>query len=296
MALIKEVMKNVMVRGEDYGHAFPGAPRPSLLKPGAEKLCLLFRLDPQYELVSEKEEGRHLSITTRCVLYHIPTGRRLGSGLGSCSTRESQYAYRSAFPPCPKCGKKAIIRRRYGGGWLCFKKKDGCGAVWPAGAPEIESQETGRVPNEDLADQYNTILNMADKRALIAGVRVVTAASAIFAQEFPEDEGPGRRERARSASAGRAGASPQPPEKGPSPQPPSEPSPERQEFFQELQKQDALWIWPHYCKVGDLKNREEEDRQIRDWKKLAVFPDVVRDLVKMAAEKGWSRAPQGGAP
>lgn len=34
---------------------------------------------------------------------------------------------------CPQCGKsRAVIKGKpeYGGGWLCFKKKGGCGATW----------------------------------------------------------------------------------------------------------------------------------------------------------------------
>jgi hypothetical protein len=34
---------------------------------------------------------------------------------------------------CPKCGKvKPVIKGKaeYGGGWVCFKKKGGCGATW----------------------------------------------------------------------------------------------------------------------------------------------------------------------
>lgn len=37
---------------------------------------------------------------------------------------------------CPKCGKvKAVIKGKpeFGGGWLCFKKKGGCGATWADG-------------------------------------------------------------------------------------------------------------------------------------------------------------------
>jgi hypothetical protein len=36
-------------------------------------------------------------------------------------------------PTCPECGKsKAVIKGKaeYGGGWLCFGKKGGCGAKW----------------------------------------------------------------------------------------------------------------------------------------------------------------------
>jgi hypothetical protein len=47
-------------------------------------------------------------------------------------------------PVCPKCGAAAIIKGKaeYGGGWVCFKKKGGCGAKFaydPAeGEPPVE--------------------------------------------------------------------------------------------------------------------------------------------------------------
>ena len=39
----------------------------------------------------------------------------------------------NAKPPCPSCGTSdAVIKGRedWGGGWLCFEKKGGCGAKW----------------------------------------------------------------------------------------------------------------------------------------------------------------------
>ena len=189
--LIQSVMKEVMQKDEHYG-VIPGTNKPTLLKAGAEKLCLTFRLDPQYEIV-ERYDGDHLTITSRCLLYHIPTGRRYGSGMGSCSTRESKYAYRIAARTCPACGQAAIIKgkQEYGGGWVCFKKKDGCGAKFADGDAVIESQVHGRTANEDLPDQYNTVLKMANKRSLVAAALNATAASDIFTQDMedaPEPE------------------------------------------------------------------------------------------------------------
>lgn len=184
VSLIQDVMKSVMHDKEHYG-VIPGTgSKPSLLKPGAEKLCLTFRLDPQYQ-ISETYSGDHLSITSTCTLYYSPTGQRLGSGMGMCSTRESKYAYRSATRRCPACAKEAIIKGKeeYGGGWVCFKKKDGCGAKFADGDPAIESQAVGRVANPDLPDQYNTVVKMANKRSLVAAVLNVTAASDIFTQD-----------------------------------------------------------------------------------------------------------------
>ena len=184
--LIQHVLREVMQQDQHYGK-IPGTDKPSLLKAGAEKLCLTFRLDPQYE-IETKQDGLHRDITSKCTLYHIPSGQRFGSGMGSCSTRESKYAYRHAQRKCPSCGKAAIIKGKeeYGGGWVCFKKKEGCGAKFEDTAPEIVSQEAGRVPNEDIADQYNTVLKMANKRSLVAAVLNTTAASDIFTQDMED--------------------------------------------------------------------------------------------------------------
>src|SRR5688572_25622697 len=106
---IQEVMHAVMRKDEHYG-VIPGTgTKPTLLKAGAEKLCLLFRLDPQYEHV-EKWDGSHLTIVSKCTLFHIPTSERRGSGEGLCSTRESKYAWRKGERSCPKCKAAAIIK------------------------------------------------------------------------------------------------------------------------------------------------------------------------------------------
>jgi len=187
---IKQAMEQAMEVDQHYG-IIPGARKPSLWKPGAEKLCLLFRLDPQYHsepVAPDSGGGGHLTVKSVCTLWHIPTGQRFGSGEASCSTRESKYAYRQASRKCPACGKEAIIKGKaeYGGGWLCFKRKDGCGAKFKEGDAAIESQETGRVANDDLADSYNTVLKMANKRALVAGILNVTAASDVFTQDLED--------------------------------------------------------------------------------------------------------------
>ena len=184
---IQRVMEAVMKEGEHYG-VIPGIDKPTLLKPGAEKLCLVFRLDPQYEVTQTMPEGAHLTVLSKCTLYHIPTGNRMGSGMGSCSTKESKYAYRQAKRVCPACGKDAIVRGKpeYGGGWLCFKKKDGCGSKFAENDALITSQPVGRVPNPDLHDVHNTILKMANKRALVAAVLNVTAASDLLTQDLED--------------------------------------------------------------------------------------------------------------
>lgn len=185
---IQQVMEGVMKDGTHYGKIPGCGDKPVLLKSGAEKLCMTFRLDPEYETTQERD-GNHLTITSKCTLHYIPNGARMGSGMGSCSSRETKYAYRSAARKCPSCGAEAIIKGKaeYGGGWLCYGKKGGCGTKFSDGDQSIEGQKIGRVENEDLADQYNTVLKMANKRSLVAAVLNVTAASDIFDQDLDDD-------------------------------------------------------------------------------------------------------------
>ena len=195
---VNEAMKAVMKDGEHYG-VIPGTPKPTLLKPGAEKLLNLFMLDPEYSAVREAEDGSHLTITSTCTLYHIGTGARLGSGMGSCSTRESKYAYRNAKRVCPKCGADAINKSKFpprgrrdeAPGWYCYAKVGGCGVEFGAEDPSITGQVLGRVDNPDKPDQYNTVLKMANKRSLVAAVLNVTAASDIFTQDLEDMPGGG---------------------------------------------------------------------------------------------------------
>lgn len=185
---IQSLMERGMKRDEHYG-VIPGTgTKPTLLKPGAEKLCLMFRLDPQYE-TREIRDGEHLTVISTCTLYHIGSGARMGSGMGSCSTLESKYAYRKSGRSCPTCSKEGTIikgKAEYDGGWLCFAKKGGCGAKFKDGDATIESQNTDRVANPDLPDQYNTVLKMGNKRSLVAAVLNVTAASDIFMQDLED--------------------------------------------------------------------------------------------------------------
>lgn len=187
---VHEVQRQVMKEGTHYGKV-PGIDKPTLLKPGAEILGMVFMLDPQFE-VTEHRDGDHLTAVVKCTVYHQGTGARLGSGLGSCSTKESKYAYRKGSRKCPACDKEGTIikgKAEYGGGWLCWAKKGGCGAKFDDGDESIEGQQTDRVPNPDLYDQHNTVLKMAIKRAHVAAILFVTCASEIFTQDLEDLSG-----------------------------------------------------------------------------------------------------------
>jgi hypothetical protein len=182
---IRQIRDEVMQAGVHYGK-IPGVKKDSLMKPGAETLCMAFALSPKFK-TEESREGEHLECVVTCTLFG-PSGAELGDGIGSCSTMESKYAYRKAEKVCPECGKSAIIKGKeeYGGGWVCFKKKDGCGAKFKDGDQAIEGQQVGRIANEDIADQYNTVRKMACKRAHVAATLFVTGASELFTQDVED--------------------------------------------------------------------------------------------------------------
>lgn len=191
---VQQCMATVMVDGEHYG-VIPGTQKPgekpkkTLLQPGADKLCLMFRLRPEYEVITRTERDDFIAREVRCRLYHIQTGECWGEGIGSANSREARYKNQATAKVCPKCGKPAIIRGKpeFGGGWLCYQKKDGCGAKFQDGDMKIEAQE-GQVNSDKLWDLHNTITKMANKRAKVAAVLTATAASDIFTQDLEDLE------------------------------------------------------------------------------------------------------------
>jgi predicted RNA-binding Zn-ribbon protein involved in translation (DUF1610 family) len=188
VALIQDVMESVMQVGEHYG-TIPGCgPKPTLLKPGAEKLSTTFRLAPSYNIRRNDLQNGHREYELICTLTHIISGQTVGQGVGACSTMESKYRYRKAEQKCPKCGKETIIKgkKEYGGGWLCYGKKGGCGAKFKDGDTAIENQNMGRVEHDNPADYYNTVLKMAKKRAHVDAVLTATAASDLFTQDVED--------------------------------------------------------------------------------------------------------------
>lgn len=208
---IKQVMERVMTRDVHFG-VIPGVSKPSLFKPGAEAINVALRLAPHYDSEKIWHDDGHLTVVAKCTLKHIPTDLTIATGEGLCTTKEKRYAFRQAQRVCPNCGVEAIIKGKaeYGGGWVCWKKKGGCDAKFPDGSHEIESQEAGEVPNENLADLYNTVLKMADKRALIAAVLNGTAASDVFTQDVEDSPTAGGSEDRTPVEPRRVGNDPLP--------------------------------------------------------------------------------------
>lgn len=185
-----EFVQQIMKPGVDFGVVPGTSTKPTLLKPGAERLCSFFGLTPDFELVSSQEQWDAdeplFYYRYKCRL--LRDGRVIGDGEGSCNSRESKYRWRDSKRVCPDCGVAAIIRGKeeFGGGWLCFKKQGGCGAKYSAGDQAIEGQPIGRVPNPDIFDLVNTIQKMAQKRSFICSVLIAVNASEYFSQDLED--------------------------------------------------------------------------------------------------------------
>lgn len=190
--LIQDVMGKVMQEGIHYGKIPGCGDKMTLLQPGAQKLTMTFRLAPEYVVQETNHSGGHKEYRVICTLKSISSGAFVGQGVGVCSTLEAKYRYRAGARKCPQCGKETIIKGKseYGGGWLCFTKKGGCGAKWEDGATEIESQSTDRVEHDNPADFFNTVLKMSKKRAFVDATITATASSDFLTQDVgdPEDD------------------------------------------------------------------------------------------------------------
>ena len=176
--LIQHVMRDVMKSGEHYG-TIPGCgDKPTLLKAGAEKIAMTFRLATDIEVESTDLGGGHREVMVKVTLVS-PEGQRLGSGVGTCSTMEGKYRYRQEVVPGAAVPKEYWDTRDpalLGGANRKPQKRD---RVWVV----VE-----RVDHDNPADYYNTVLKMAKKRALVDAVLTTTAASDLFTQDV-EDMG-----------------------------------------------------------------------------------------------------------
>ena len=164
---IQEVMRAVFKESTHYGR-IPGAgDKPVLFKPGAEVLCMTFRIAPEF-IVDDLSDGDSIRYRVRCVGRHQTTGIALGEGAGEASTSEEKYRWRAAV--CDEEFEATDVDRRR----VKYAKANGGGHY------------TVNQIRTNPADLANTVLKMACKRALVAMTLNVTAASDCFTQDLED--------------------------------------------------------------------------------------------------------------
>ena len=212
-------VQDIMIKGTDFG-VIPGTEKATLFKPGAEKLTTFFGLSPRFEIIKEVEQWDGdepmFYYLVRCRLYQGDVF--VGEADASCNSRESRYRFRwvSEGDVPPGLDRSALKRRggkvseftfavdkaetggQYGKPteyWQAFKDAIDSGAAHKfkkatSKGKQYDAWEIDmamyRVPNEDIFSHVNTILKMAEKRALVAATLVTVNASEFFTQDLED--------------------------------------------------------------------------------------------------------------
>lgn len=160
---MQSVVQKTLKQGHDFGEV-PGTSKPTLLKPGGEKICMLFGLNPEYEFlqVTEDYDKEFFSYNIRCTLFR--NGQPVAQGVGSCNSKEKKYRFINVDN----------IPENYVGVSEEFTDKYG--------------RKKYKINNPDICSLVNTILKMAKKRAFIDAVLQVASLSEVFTQDI-EDMG-----------------------------------------------------------------------------------------------------------
>ncbi len=216
---VKELVSSLMIDGVDYGQ-IPGTQKPSLWKPGAEKLTTFFGLRVLFideKVIEQWDDDDPLFYYRRkCQLWKGNV--LIAEASGSANSREDRYRWRwvsaEAVPDGDitnlktKGGKKGMFEWQFEA-----RQTDG-----QYGKPEEYYEEIDkkiannqvdrfvkvqhwnkqeaiymeweeilyRVPNEEIFSLVNTILKMADKRAFVGATLIACNASDYFTQDIED--------------------------------------------------------------------------------------------------------------
>ena len=155
------LIQNILRKEYDYG-IIPGTIKPTLLKPGAEKICILFGLTPKYEFLQNIEDynNNFFSYSFKCTLSQ--NGNIVAEGVGSCNSKEKRYRYLLVNNLTPNyTGESEKVQDKYG---------------------NIKY----RIENIEIFNYVNTILKMAKKRAFVDAILQVASLSEMFTQDLED--------------------------------------------------------------------------------------------------------------
>lgn len=156
------VQKSLKV-DHDFGVIAGAGSKPTLLKPGGEKICMMFGLNPEYEFLERTENYKDgfFAYNIKCTLYK--QGQAVSQGVGNCNSMEKKYRYVNS-DNIPDGVDPSTVE----------KTTDKYGRV------------KYKIPNPHIADLVNTILKMAKKRAFIDAVLQVASLSDVFTQDLED--------------------------------------------------------------------------------------------------------------
>lgn len=162
IAHFQAVVQNTLKSQHDYG-IIPGTNKPTLLKPGGEKICMMLGVNPEYEFLDKETDyvKGFFNYEIRCTLMR--GSQKVAQGVGSCNSYEKKYRWINSDTVPEGVDPSTIqsITDRYG-------------------------RTKYKVPNPNICDLANTILKMGKKRAFIDAVLQVSSLSEIFTQDVEE--------------------------------------------------------------------------------------------------------------
>ncbi len=164
--LIQEVMAAVMVKDVHYG-VIPGTDKPTLYKPGSEKILSTFRIAAYPKEVDDLSSPDEIRYRVKVHGLLMNDGRLIGVGIGECSSNEGKYKWR-----------KPVCNEEYD-----ETPEDRKREVWKKYNQNPYQQKQVRMNPSDVA---NTILKMAKKRAQIDLTLTATGASDVFDQDLED--------------------------------------------------------------------------------------------------------------
>lgn len=152
--LLMEYVKSQLRKDVDYG-IVPGTDKPTLYKPGGEKMRALFSLQAS-TVMADKELDRpgNFAMFTYRTEIRDKYGNLLATCEGSCNSQEKKYRERATY-------KWNDQKRR--------KEKVGAEAT-------------------PVCDVLNTLQKMAQKRSFVGAIILATAASDFFNQDIDDAE------------------------------------------------------------------------------------------------------------
>lgn len=150
----------------DFG-IIPGVQKPSLFKPGAEKLEKLFFLTHEKVCVKEVDEPAYVEYVYKTTIYS-KDGRVKATCEGSANSKENKYRYYTKFY------NEASEEEKNTGETITKTSRNG------------KPYQIVRIEKKDFYDVKNTIRKMAQKRSYVGAILEATNSSGRFTHDVED--------------------------------------------------------------------------------------------------------------
>ncbi len=174
---ISAVVKAKLHDGHDYG-IIPGTKKPTLYKPGAEKVIKIFGLADTYEIIDQQADwGKpFFHYLIKCTLRSMKSDKVVSEGMGNCNSMEDRFRWRWLWPN----ELQAEHQDEAGKPLTSLKQKKFYSEKHKRWYVQY------RVENDNIHTLVNTILKMAEKRALLGVTLHACRLSDLFTQDMED--------------------------------------------------------------------------------------------------------------